>query len=63
MNAKSEQTCGNWPHWIRTCQECGHVQEAQRPNRSMELPTSYTDARCKLCKSMALDYGKWVTDE
>lgn len=41
--------------WIRTCQECGHRQESKPP------PTykgeSWTELKCKKCKSPALDYG------
>ena len=48
--------------WIRTCQECGYIQEAVRPSRGTELPASYTYAKCKRCKSEALDYGKWVDE-
>ena len=44
--------------WIRTCQECGHKQKALRPSQGKELPTAYQDAKCRVCKSSGLDYGK-----
>ena len=41
--------------WARKCQECGHVQKANEPK---ETPTAvYTNAKCRRCKSEALDYG------
>ena len=46
--------------FIRTCQECGHKQEATPPNKDKELSTAYCNAKCKRCKSEALDYGKVV---
>lgn len=49
--------------WIRTCQECGHKQATKPPNREKELPTSYTDAKCRKCKSEGLDYGHWEETE
>lgn len=49
--------------WTRTCQECGHRQTAHEPNKDRELPLAYTNAKCKRCKSEALDYGKWQEDD
>lgn len=43
--------------WIRTCQECGHKQKAVKPG-DKELTDAYCDAKCKKCKSAALNYGK-----
>lgn len=44
--------------WIRTCQECGYKQTAQRPNPNQELTDSYRNSKCRRCKSEALDYGR-----
>jgi predicted nucleic-acid-binding Zn-ribbon protein len=44
--------------WYRVCQECGYKQPAIRPDPNKPLPPSYTEAKCKRCKSAALDYGK-----
>lgn len=46
--------------WIRTCQECGNKQKSTAPDKSKGLPMSYLNAKCKKCKSEALDYGKEV---
>ncbi len=46
--------------WIRTCQECGHKQPATPPNKDKELSLAYENAKCKACKSEALDYGRWI---
>ena len=43
--------------WVRTCQECGHRQKAKQPAYGVEPPVSYCNAKCKRCKSEALDYG------
>lgn len=44
--------------WIRTCQECGHMQvSTTRPVYGEELKESYRMAKCRKCKSEALDYG------
>jgi len=45
--------------WIRTCQECGFVQKTKPPNQTKELTNSYRNAKCRRCKSEALDYGKY----
>lgn len=42
--------------WIRTCQECGKWQYDNHDQRNTDR---YMDRKCKYCKSMALDYGKW----
>lgn len=41
--------------WIRTCQECGHRQESKPPHTYKS--ESWTELKCKKCKSPALDYG------
>ncbi len=41
--------------WIRTCQECGHKQESKSPLDYKS--NSWTETKCKKCKSAALDYG------
>lgn len=43
--------------WVRTCQECGHRQGAERPVYGVGPPVSYCNAKCGRCKSEALDYG------
>lgn len=43
--------------FFRTCQECGHEQRATPPNTSRELSDAYRNAKCRRCKSEALDYG------
>lgn len=44
--------------FIRTCQCCGHQQEAKDPatykNKAKE---AWRDVKCRKCKSDALDYG------
>lgn len=47
--------------WMRKCQECGHSQEDKHPEGA---PTeAYLNRKCKRCKSMGLDFGKWVADD
>jgi hypothetical protein len=41
--------------FYRTCQECGHVQLAKDPQHMVS--DAYCNAKCKRCKSEALDYG------
>lgn len=48
--------------WYRTCQECGHEQRAKEPDHSRELAPSYRNAKCRKCKSEALDYGSTKSD-
>ena len=43
--------------WARTCQECGHIQEAKEPVFRFAIPDSYAYAKCKRCHSESLDYG------
>lgn len=43
--------------WYRTCQECGHEQCAKKPSQENPLTDSYLFAKCRRCKSEALDYG------
>ena len=42
--------------WARTCQECGNIQAAKEPESGV-LTDSYASAKCRRCKSEALDYG------
>lgn len=44
--------------WVRTCQECGHIQKAIKPSNDKEITNSYANSKCRKCKSEALDYGK-----
>jgi hypothetical protein len=46
-------------YWVRECQSCGSVQEDKKPEPK-ELKTSYTDRKCKKCKSSDLDYGSEI---
>lgn len=48
--------------WIRTCQECGLVQETPKPNPA-DKQEKWRDRKCKQCKSEALDYGKEYMEE
>lgn len=41
--------------WIRTCQECSHKQEARPP--AEYKGESWTELKCKRCKSRSMDYG------
>jgi len=47
--------------WIRTCQSCGNIQEDKKPDGDMTDP--YAFRKCKRCKSMDLDYGKWESND
>lgn len=47
--------------WIRTCQECGHEQKAKPP--SEYKGDSWTELKCKRCKSPAMDYGSVPSDD
>jgi hypothetical protein len=42
--------------FARKCQECFHIQAAQEP-KGMEPSDAYCNAKCRRCKSMALNYG------
>ena len=44
--------------WVRTCQECLHIQSAIKPDPNKEVTDSYRNSKCRKCKSEALDYGK-----
>jgi len=46
--------------WARRCQECGNIQKAKKPKLGEPAP-SYTDSKCRRCKSMSLDYGHHMT--
>jgi len=46
--------------FIRTCQECGHKQEDVEP---FKVNDSYRNRKCKACKSEALDFGSYKTEE
>lgn len=46
--------------WFRTCQSCGHIQSATQPDPSKPLPLNYLDGKCRSCKSIDLDYGKFI---
>lgn len=48
--------------WIRTCQECRVKQDARTPPVDAQSYTRYAEIKCKNCKSIGLDYGKWVPD-
>jgi hypothetical protein len=44
--------------FVRTCQECGHKQEAKDPQTYKDVvKEAWRDVKCKRCKSDALDYG------
>ena len=49
-----------WPQFpkdahVRTCQECGHAQIMKDP--ADQKSDAWRDAKCRRCKSEALDYG------
>lgn len=52
MNTTSSESL-----FVRTCQECGHKQVANKPVYGSELRLAYCNAKCRKCKSEALDYG------
>ena len=45
--------------FMRTCQECGHVQKAKDPNTYKDKEKeAWRDVACKKCKSEgSLDFG------
>lgn len=47
--------------FMRTCQECGHRQEAKEPKK--DPSDSYRQTLCRECKSPALDYGSEMPEE
>lgn len=44
--------------YIRTCQECGYEQVSIPPTEYTS--DRWTETKCKKCKSISLNYGKWV---
>ena len=43
--------------WLRTCQECFHVQKDNPPSQP---PTNaYCNRKCRKCGNEALDHGGW----
>ena len=44
--------------WSRKCQECNHIQTAIQPEYGAAITNSYSESKCKRCKSVALDYGQ-----
>ena len=54
--------CDKYPKdtWIRTCQECLHIQSAPKtPNINEQLTEAYKYTKCRKCHSPAMDYGLW----
>jgi ribosomal protein S27E len=51
--SKTSETIHNV--FCRKCQECGHIQTAIKPE--YEPSIAYCNAKCRKCKSEALDYG------
>jgi len=45
--------------FIRTCQECGHRQEDNEPDKNKPLSFAFENRKCKKCKSEALDWGSF----
>lgn len=41
--------------YCRTCQSCGHIQQAKQPIEYKG--DSWRDLKCRKCKSLDLDYG------
>ena len=41
---------------VRTCQECGHQQVMKDPDTMKG--EAWKDAKCRKCKSEALDFGQ-----
>lgn len=52
----------NETYFVRTCQECGHKQAMKDPTK--QKSDSWRDAKCRKCKSEALDFGSdgWIKD-
>lgn len=51
--------------WRRTCQECGQVLRlsyGQRPTGKQISERSFTERKCRKCKSASLDIGYEETD-
>lgn len=47
--------------YLRTCQECGHKQQARDP--ASYKGETWRDVKCRKCKSSALDYGSLQSPE
>lgn len=43
--------------FLRTCQECGHVQKDNEPTQPPS--DAFRNRKCKKCHSEALDYGSY----
>lgn len=48
--------------WIRTCQECGRIT-TRFTKPWGQMTDSYANAKCRKCKSEALDYGTYIDSE
>lgn len=46
--------------FIRTCQSCGHEQQAKDPASYKGKKESWRDVKCRKCGSDDLDYGSDV---
>lgn len=55
MNLKVRDSRFAKDAWLRTCQECGNVQAMKSPEG--QKTENWRDAKCRKCKSEALDYG------
>lgn len=52
----------HWPQFpagahVRTCQECRHAQVMKDPATIKDPNEKWREAKCRKCKSEALDYG------
>ena len=45
--------------YIRTCQSCGHKQEAKDPNKMSKNYEGWRELKCKKCKSEDFDFGSY----
>lgn len=43
--------------WTRKCEECGKTGEYKHPEEYKS--DAWMNVKCKYCKSMGLNYGKW----
>ena len=41
--------------FLRTCQECGHIQRDRRPKG--DVSDAFRNRKCRKCGSEALDFG------
>jgi len=55
-------TVGKRFWWIRTCHDCNSETKANRPVQDKPLAADYRHAKCPICLSEALDYGKEEVD-